>query len=150
MLARGNDMARSSWMAVVLCVGVLGCAGKKPEADRQGGAAASASTAGAVPATTAASDAVQALYASCKDRVELPAGPGECQSDADCARAGCGKEVCTTAKAAPAVMTACDDQPCFQVLDSCGCHDGQCSWTLQASAPAPRLPASLPPSPPQP
>lgn len=99
----------------------------------------------------------QALYEECRDRVEGPQAEGECQTDADCKATGCGSEVCTTVAEAANVMTTCEDKPCFQVLDACGCHEGQCTWTvkaeLPAAAPAPdgpkpgnSLPSSLPPT----
>ena len=75
------------------------------------------------------------LYAECEQRVEGTQQAGECTTDADCARAGCSQEVCVTASAAADVMTTCEIKPCFQVLDTCGCHDGVCSWTLKAEAP---------------
>jgi eight-cysteine-cluster-containing protein len=85
----------------------------------------------------------QELYAECKDRVEGPETAGECKTDADCARAGCGQEVCTTGKMAAEVMTTCEMRLCFDVLDTCGCHDGVCSWALKAEVPSPgrKLPA---------
>jgi eight-cysteine-cluster-containing protein len=84
----------------------------------------------------------RALYAACQDRVEGAGASGECASDADCARAGCASEVCVAAKQAPEVMTGCDVLDCFSVLDSCGCHDGLCTWTLKLPAPGPTpLPA---------
>ncbi|MEN0062484.1 MAG: eight-cysteine-cluster domain-containing protein [Myxococcota bacterium] len=72
----------------------------------------------------------EALYASCEVRVEQPQSAGECTTDADCQRSGCSSEVCTSAKMAGEVMTTCEIQPCFAVLDACGCHDGQCTWTV--------------------
>ncbi len=88
-----------------------------------------------------------ALYDQCHDRLELPEAAGECTTDADCGSVGCGKEVCTTTKAGAEVMSTCEDRPCFKVLDACGCHDGKCTWTLKAEAPAAApLPASLPPT----
>lgn len=75
------------------------------------------------------------LYEECKDRVEQPQADGECTTDADCVRAGCGSEVCTTTAAAGDIMTTCEDRLCFHVLDTCGCHDGVCSWTLKDEVP---------------
>lgn len=70
-----------------------------------------------------------ALYAACRERVEGPSAPGECVNDADCAPTGCSREVC--AKAGLEWMTACDVEPCFAVLDRCGCVDGVCSWSVR-------------------
>jgi eight-cysteine-cluster-containing protein len=77
-----------------------------------------------------------ALYASCEPYVEGPQSDGECRADGDCARAGCGLVVCTTATSATDLMTTCEDRPCYAVLDTCGCHDGRCTWTVRAE-PAP-------------
>ncbi len=101
----------------------------------------------------------QALYEECRERVENPQAESECQTDADCKAAGCSNEVCTTVAEAANIMTSCDVQPCFRVLDACGCHEGQCTWTLKAEVPAeapaadpdaPKpgnsLPSSLPPT----
>lgn len=84
------------------------------------------------------------LYAQCRDRVEGVGAPGECTTDADCARAGCSQEVCVTRAAAAEVMTTCEVLPCFRVLDACGCHDGTCSWTIKETALVP-APLTLPP-----
>lgn len=92
------------------------------------------------------------LYGECKDRVEGPQKDDECKTDADCATSGCGNEVCTTAAEKGNVMTTCEDKLCFKVLDSCGCHEGECTWTLKAETPiekpgpAGSLPSSLPPT----
>ena len=98
------------------------------------------------PAPTPAS-----LYADCKDRVEGVGAAGECKTDVDCNRAGCGSEVCTTVAAAKEVTSTCEDKLCFKVLDTCGCHEGECTWTLKSEVPTPvpgsgRLPPTLPPT----
>lgn len=72
-------------------------------------------------------------YAACRARVEGVEAPGECTRDADCQRAGCSQEVCVPAAKAGEVMTACDVEPCFSILDQCGCHDGLCTWSLTAA-----------------
>ena len=69
-------------------------------------------------------------------RVEGPEAAGECDADADCGRTGCGSEVCTTTAEAENVMTTCEDRACFAVLDTCGCHDGRCTWTVRPAGPA--------------
>ena len=86
----------------------------------------------------------QSLYEECRDRVENPQADEECSSDADCKAPGCGSEVCTTAVAAADIMTTCEDKPCFEVLDTCGCHEGQCTWTLKAELPEAPAPAPAP------
>ena len=78
----------------------------------------------------------RSVYQGCRDRVELPEAAGECVGDADCAPAGCAKEVCTTTTAATTVTTSCDVLDCFAVLDTCRCAAGTCTWDL-------RLPAGL-------
>jgi len=75
------------------------------------------------------------LYAECRDRVEGPEADGECTSDDDCVRVGCGSEVCTTVTAGADLVTTCEDRVCFHVLDTCGCHDGRCTWTLLDEVP---------------
>lgn len=90
----------------------------------------------------------QELYEKCHDRMENPEEAGECKADADCATAGCQGEVCTTVPKSKEWNTACEQQPCFQVADTCGCHDGKCTWTLKKEAPAgSNLGNKLPPSP---
>jgi eight-cysteine-cluster-containing protein len=85
------------------------------------------------------------LYETCKDRVEQPEQDGECTADDDCARSGCGREVCTTLTAARELMTTCEKRMCFDALDQCGCADGRCSWTLKdASDMAPPLKTVIP------
>ena len=72
------------------------------------------------------------MYADCKDRVEGEDKPGECQSDADCQKAGCSKELCiSTEQAEQGVMSTCEVRPCFQALSACGCDAGVCSWSVE-------------------
>jgi eight-cysteine-cluster-containing protein len=83
-------------------------------------------------------------YEGCRDRVEGEDTPGECATDADCAPAGCGHEMCIPAARAGDVMSTCEVLPCFAVLDTCGCHAGVCTWTVKAELPPlahPPLPA---------
>jgi len=84
------------------------------------------------------------LYAMCEARVEEPRVDGECTSDADCGTAGCAGEVCTTKAATADVMTTCENKICFSILDTCGCVDGQCSWSIKAAVPPEATPI-LPP-----
>lgn len=108
------------------------------------------------PPEPAAKPTPESLYAECKDRVEGKQAPDECKADADCKAAGCGTEVCTTVAEAANIMTTCEGRLCFKVLDTCGCHEGQCTWTLKAEVPempaiptpAPLPPNRLPPTPP--
>ncbi|MEQ1507437.1 MAG: hypothetical protein ABMB14_34730, partial [Myxococcota bacterium] len=78
----------------------------------------------------------QGLYDECRERVENPQKDDECKADADCATAGCGNEVCTTGGEKANVMTTCEDKQCFKVLETCGCHEGECTWTLKSEVPA--------------
>lgn len=79
----------------------------------------------------------QALYQDCLKRVEGPEAEGECSTDADCTRAGCAQEVCLPAAQAAELMTTCEDKLCYKALDTCGCHEGRCTWTL-VDGPIPR------------
>ncbi len=108
---------------------VVGCA-KEPAASQESTVEAPISA-----DTPSAEKTPQGLYEQCRDRVEEPQKSGECSVDADCARTGCGAEVCTTAAAAKDVMSTCEVRPCFSVLDTCGCHEGVCDWTLKAEIP---------------
>lgn len=83
--------------------------------------------------TTVITNDPAALYGMCRDRVEGDEKPGECKVDADCSRAGCSKEVCVPTAVAADLNTTCDKQPCFDVLESCGCISGTCSWTVRKS-----------------
>jgi len=115
--------------------------------------AEAAATPDEIPATSNAS----ALFEECRTRVEGREKDGECQSDDDCSRAGCSSEVCVTTSLAAEVMTTCEVLPCFAVLDTCGCVEGRCSWSLVADGAATMgvpeggnaLPQSLPADGPQ-
>jgi len=85
------------------------------------------------PAALPPADAA-AAYAACRARVEEPEADGECTTDADCAVAGCSGEICTTAAAVGELMSTCEVDPCFAVLDHCGCQAGRCSWSLKGAA----------------
>ena len=78
------------------------------------------------------------LYAQCESRLEQPEAAGECKADSDCVNAGCSSEICTTKVAAADLMTTCEMLPCFEVVDTCGCVEGQCRWSLVDVMPAPR------------
>jgi len=100
----------------------------------------------------------EGLYEECKARVEGPQAEGECEADADCKAAGCSTEVCTTVANANGIMTTCEGKLCFKILDTCGCNEGQCTWSLKSEVPPlegpkpadPLPPTRLPPSPPPP
>ncbi len=83
----------------------------------------------------AAGETPEALYAACRDRVEQPEADGECTTDQDCAPAGCSGEICTTKAAGAEVMSTCEIRACYAVLDTCGCVEGRCAWSLVASLP---------------
>lgn len=72
------------------------------------------------------------LYGACRERVEGAEKDGECTTAADCAPTGCSREVCAPKGAD--LTTTCDVQPCFAVLDQCGCTAGHCTWTLKGGA----------------
>ena len=140
-------LSRSAGLLVLIAA----CGGNgKKEPVPEHGPKASAPAPAPAPASTPAVTP-EDLYAKCHDRMEAPEAAGECKVDADCATGGCNQEVCTTVAKSKDWNTACDQQPCFQVADTCGCHDGVCSWTLKKEVPAGatlgnRLPPSLPPT----
>ena len=74
------------------------------------------------------------LYNACMQRVEGTQTAGECTTDADCAIAGCSREVCVPAAKAGEIITTCEVLPCFSVLSACGCKEGLCSWTVAEGA----------------
>lgn len=92
-----------------------------------------------------------AIHDRCRDRVELPEAGGECTTDADCAKAGCSGEVCTTTRAAAELVTSCERETCFDVLDTCRCQAGTCGWTVRIPEGAlQKLPVPPPVGPPKP
>ena len=113
---------------------VVGCAKDRPPAVE---APPTPPPVAAAPPSTASTEAwtPQTLYATCRDRVEQPEADAECSTDADCAPTGCSSEVCTTAEAGAGMMTTCGIEPCFQILDTCGCIEGRCSWSLKDEVP---------------
>lgn len=90
------------------------------------------------------------LYAACERRVEEPQDAGECSTDEDCGTGGASQEVCTTTAAVADLVTTAERRMCFTILDSCGCHEGRCTWTLKDALPAgtslPQRPGMLPPT----
>ncbi len=84
------------------------------------------------PAVTPVAPPVQpaGLYEACRERVEHPEQAQECASDSDCKTVGCSGEVCVKASEEE-MLTTCDVLPCYRVLDSCGCLDGRCRWTIR-------------------
>jgi eight-cysteine-cluster-containing protein len=142
------------YLSLVCLLVACGGNGKKSDAGKDPEPVPTAPTPAPAPAPAPApTQTPQELYASCQDHLEGAQADGECKTDADCGVGGCGKEICTTAaKAAEGVMGACVEMPCYKVVDSCGCHEGKCTWTLKATVPpAPAggnsLPPTLPPTP---
>jgi len=80
-------------------------------------------------------DSPMGLYGSCAGRVEGEESAGECKVDRDCAKAGCANEVCVTTANARKVMSTCDNKPCYEILDECGCQEGKCRWSVLDSLP---------------
>ena len=72
----------------------------------------------------------QDLYEGCRERVEYIETPGECTTDDDCMRGGCSREVCAPAATITEIMTTCEIRLCYHVLDSCGCNEGLCQWSI--------------------
>lgn len=126
-----------------LCL--IGCTGTRtvePVANVQppeqiGDAPTTAAPTTAAPSSDITAPTPESLYGQCRARVEGVEAPGECTVDADCAKAGCSQEVCLPAAKAPDVMSTCEILPCFRALETCGCHDGVCSWTLKPALPGP-------------
>lgn len=139
----------------ILVLAAFGCAGKNTPEGTDGTKDEPVDQPGPVPAPVPVAapepspvdvGTPQSLYAECTDRVELPQKAAECKADADCATSGCGNEVCTTATEKANVVTTCEDRLCFKVLDTCGCHEGLCSWSLKATVPEGQVPTSPLPS----
>jgi eight-cysteine-cluster-containing protein len=72
----------------------------------------------------------EAKVRACRASTEFPQARFECRTDADCGVGGCSSQVCTTARAAPGIVTTCEWSACYEMLDTCGCNRGVCSWTL--------------------
>lgn len=108
----------------------VGCTGSTPGAAGQGPGPASAPAVQPDLAPAAKQDAA-ALYAECEARLEQPEADAECAADSDCAPAGCSSERCITKVAAADLMGTCEVLPCFEVVDTCGCSEGRCRWTLK-------------------
>jgi len=136
--------AMRSLFAVVALVGCACARSEQPVAAEPASGAREPVAAELAPApaatTTAAErpeppplDDPQGLYEQCRDRVEGPEHDGECTSDDDCVNVGCSNEVCVPASAAADLMTACEVRICYSVLQSCGCHEGRCTWTVDGA-----------------
>lgn len=144
--------------APLLLLGVLACASSAPEVTPPPVPAPAAAPPGGAPAAgaplpasgaEAAMDATgltpEALYESCRSRVEGREAAAECATDADCMSTGCSGEVCVTKEAAAGMATTCEMLKCFEVLDACGCVEGVCSWSLKDAVPDGRpMPVPLP------
>lgn len=141
-------------LVLPLLAGLLSCsgAGSAPMpttvATAPSGATAAALTPTALSATTEGGSSASApLSPSCVERVEGASTSGECADDAGCTKAGCSQEVCVPTQAVADIMTTCERLPCFQRLDTCGCHEGVCSWTLKAGPTLTQLPGLVPAAP---
>ncbi len=133
-------------LSIVALVFVLGACGRRPTPPPEppSGAPDLGAIAPTPPVAAAPAGSPVELAASCEARTEQPEVAGECTTDADCARAGCSSEVCTAAASAGDVMTTCEVQPCFSVLDTCGCVEGRCRWSIRDTLPEPALPPLAP------
>lgn len=60
----------------------------------------------------------------------------ECTTESDCGIGGCGGEICTTAKEAPSIVTACVYKEEFSCLrkTTCSCIEGKCEWRKDLAA----------------
>jgi len=73
-------------------------------------------------------------YEECKTRVEGVSTEGECAADTDCVATGCSKELCVSkVAAADGLVSPCEVLPCFAVLDTCGCQEGACVWSVKGA-----------------
>lgn len=132
---------------IAMISALVGCAkDRPPTVETPPTPAATPSEPVAPPDKPTANWTPDTLYGACRDRVEQPEVQGECEVDADCAPTGCSQEVCTTTAAGEGMMTTCGIEPCFQILDTCGCQSGVCSWALKAEVP-PALQAMPKPKP---
>lgn len=127
---------------LVLAVMMMGCSkdGGKPEAPAPAPVEvpAEAPPEAKTPPPVSFPRTPQGFYDSCRDRVEGPSEAGECSADADCVAAGCSQEMCvSTATAGDGLVSPCEIAPCFQVLDTCTCQQGTCSWTVKDELPEP-------------
>jgi eight-cysteine-cluster-containing protein len=139
-------------LTTLVVLAALGCAKDTPRPVPEPPVVAPvpAAPAPAAPEPLAATDAAvtpQALYDACRERVEGVEADAECTTDADCAPVGCSGETCVTVEAGKGMMSTCDVQACFGVLDQCGCVQGRCSWSLKSVVPEG---AALPPKPTRP
>jgi len=129
----------------VLAVGLVACGGADtPEPETDGPPVEEPPPPPPEPEPEVKLPSPDELYAMCVDRVEKPQADAECTSDADCAKGGCGGEVCTTKEAVDGLTTTCEDKLCFKVLDTCGCVEGVCSWSLLDELPENALPVERP------
>ncbi len=85
------------------------------------------------------------LYDQCHARLEGAQQEGECSVDADCGTAGCSQEVCVPTSKKGDIMTTCEILPCFNAVELCGCHEGQCTWSVKESMELmlPRIPIQV-------
>lgn len=136
-------MTRLTMFPTLLLLGLAACAGPHPppvgapevtvasSADLPEALGARAGTASGASSPLTPGE----MYAACRDRLEGEQSSGECMVDADCGRAGCSQEVCLPARKAGDVVTTCEILPCFRAVETCGCHEGQCTWTVRADLP---------------
>lgn len=57
----------------------------------------------------------------------------ECVKDADCSKAGCSSQLCTTKEKAIKTITTCewkDEYECYKKVE-CGCVNNKCNWKDQ-------------------
>lgn len=111
-------------------------AAEPPPAEEPPGQATLPSTEAAAPGALVGAT-TDPLDPQCRARVEGPEQQGECQADADCARGGCSGEICATPAALADLMSTCEELACFQLLDTCGCIEGRCAWTLKSTTAEP-------------
>nr|MBI4156676.1 eight-cysteine-cluster domain-containing protein [Candidatus Woesearchaeota archaeon] len=54
----------------------------------------------------------------------------ECNSDSDCAPAGCSSQLCVQKEKASEIITTCEYKQEYECLKltNCGCINNKCSW----------------------
>jgi eight-cysteine-cluster-containing protein len=69
----------------------------------------------------------EAVDGACEKTVEEPT---ECQTDADCVRAGCSSQLCVPAGTENDIITTCEFRPEYECLQltSCSCIAGSCGF----------------------
>ena len=71
------------------------------------------------------------LISSCTQKtIEEPKTEAECNTDLDCATAGCSGQLCISKDKAQDIITTCEFKEEYECLklSSCSCIDNKCQW----------------------